>query len=108
MTTNTKEIVDNTVGGALSTMIANIALQLQEVARGIEDRDEASKFIKAVVAHEDCLPRNTIKDIVVDLAVKHKVSVCLGNYGNGESLQLEDDSWYGVSAGDWVSSSATC
>jgi hypothetical protein len=104
---NTKEIVNNAVG-QLSTTIANITLQLQEVASGIEDRDEASKFINAVVAHENCLPRNSIKDIVVDLALKHKIHVSLGDYGNGESLQLEDSSWYGTSAGDWLSSSEGC
>ena len=107
MTTNTKEIVDNAVG-QLSTTIANVALQLQDVANSIEDRDEASKFIGAVVAHENCLPRNSIKDIVVGLALKYKINVYLGDYGNGESLQLTDSDWYYTSAGDWVSSSRTC
>ncbi len=107
MTTNTKEIVDNAVG-ALSTTIANISLQLQEVASKIESEAEAEKFIRAVTTYEGCLPRNIIKDIVTDLALKFQVYVSLGDYGNGESLQLTSSSYYGYSAGDWVSSSDTC
>ncbi len=107
MTTNTKEIVDNVVG-ALSTTIANISLQLQEVASKIESKVEAEKFIRAVTAHEACLPRGIIKDIVTALALKHEVWVSLGDYGNGESLQLTSCAYYGYSAGDWVSSSSTC
>ena len=104
---STKEIVDNAVG-QLSTTIANISLELLRVASQIGSEAEAAEFIKAVKAHEDCLPRDTIKEIITDLAMKFQVYVYLGDYGNGESLQLEDSSWYGTSAGDWVSSSESC
>ena len=103
----TKEIVDTTVG-ALSTTIANISLQLQEVASTIQSEEEAKAFIKAVVSHEGSLPRDIIKDIVTDLAMKHEIGVYLGDTGNGESLQLYASKWSGASPGEWVSSSDNC
>ena len=107
MTTNTKQIVDNAVG-ALSTTIANISLQLQEVASKIESKAEAEKFIKAVQSHQDCLPRDIIKDIVSDLGVKFQIGIYLGDCGNGESLCLYASGWDGTAPGDWVSSSDNC
>jgi hypothetical protein len=103
----TKEIVDTTVG-ALSTTIANISRQLREVASTIQSEEEAKAFVKAVVSHEGSLPRGIIKGIVTDLAVKHEIVVSLGDYGNGESLQLYASEWNGTSPGDWVSSSRNC
>lgn len=103
----TKQIVDTTVG-TLSTTIANISLQLQEVANSIQTEEDAKAFIKAVLAHEGCLPRDTIKEVVTDLALKYKVGVYLGDTGNGESLELYGSDWDGTSAGDWVSSSRGC
>jgi hypothetical protein len=104
---STKEIVDNAVG-QLSTTLASVTLQLHEMASKIGSEAEAAEFIKAVKFYEDCLPRDTIKEVITDLAVKFQIGAYLGDYGNGESLCLYASDWDGTSPGDWVSSSDNC
>lgn len=68
---------------------------------------EAKTFVNFVTKQQDMFGRDDIKSLVEDVALKHHIHVYLGDYGNWESLQLEDSKWSG-SRGDWISSSDNC
>lgn len=83
----------------------------QELARReaeVTTSKEANVFIQGVLSMGDVLPRDMLKAAVEDLALEYKIGVGVGDYGNGEQLVLECDTYYGYSPGDWVSSSETC
>lgn len=72
------------------------------------DEKEAEVFVRALANLADEIGRDEVKDIITPVALKHQIYVGIGDYGNGESLLLEDQDWYDGKAGDWVSSSENC
>lgn len=73
----------------------------------IEDHDEAKKAIDSLKKlHEQIA--GAIEDELADLAVRFQISVYIGDYGNGRSVQLEEDPYEDYAVGEWVPSSARC
>lgn len=51
---------------------------------------------------------NELEEKLVEYALKHDLSLSLGDYGNGRSLILNDNHWSGKERGDWLYSSESC
>ena len=73
----------------------------------IADYDEAKKAIDGLKKlHEQIA--GAIEDELADLAVRFQIPVYIGDYGNGRSVQLEEDDYEDYAVGEWVNSSARC
>ena len=74
------------------------------------DYEEAKKFVHKIANSEDTLGRYDVKNLITSVAIAHRIYCEVGDYGNGEFLVLEQygASNYGVSIGDWISSSESC
>lgn len=49
-----------------------------------------------------------LEDKLVEYALEHNLYLSLGDYGNGRTLLLEDNTWSGKERGEWLYSSENC
>ena len=73
----------------------------------VATEEEAHAAIKELKALHEAVA-GSIEDDLAALAVKFKIDVYLGDYGNGRHVCLEPDEWHDYAVGEWVPSSATC
>lgn len=73
----------------------------------VEDPAEAEKAIDTLKKLHDQIA-GAIEDELADLAVKFQINVYIGEYGNGRSVQLEEEEYSEFAVGEWVPSSARC
>lgn len=111
MTQEIKELI-NTVNQNIQVAKMIALSDLQPLADKLSTDDanaaDAEVFVKTLAELADDIGRDEVKDIITPIAIKHQVYAYIGDYGNGESLLLEDHDWYDGKAGDWVSSSENC
>lgn len=90
--------------------LAPLSKMCDDLSAEGSDYDTAKVFVQEVARNEDTLGRGDAKELISPVAVKHKIWVDLGYYGNGEFVIVDEDgaSDYGVEIGGWVSSSESC